>query len=707
MTETLQATSSNQEISTRIESVKPLGSQLEPIKSRICEVSTYIELRKSKNTTPESKFRDQLLDEQLQQLQKQLINTTENLDAKSATTEVLSKNSKECFSDIRDFQNFTAAVGANSSSKDSYILSQNLFEHLTKIGVAQFNAQGKEASYYLFADAIENNERLKPYFSTLRELFCHRETKAELEQQFIESKYYKQTQGLNVYTSIIRQPVEPVGSREMKSEQKIEAVKQEETATQESEPSSTVPEVLTQLTAQLNETKEDSISTTVQEQQTLEVAQTLNSKASEVLRVLEASTAIEVATIQRLQRVLATVESFPAKEQKTVVESWIPLFELSGDLVVVDILTEVLNTETIDIEADLTAQIQTIISSSQVTNITTAQTSADLTTSTNSEVENSSPVTFKSIDTARTINSQNRRQYETIPLQQSQSRPRTVQNLFSEDYSSRNDTSFYLDQTTPDLQDAQNPITESKIRYSAFKENALQTSALESTFTPLENLSRPDSLQYQSYDFKPPFVESFTTGQDLPSNPQTADYLSTNTKTDPSIFDYNSLSNIKITPPISEPADIFKAPNTASQFNPFSSLQIDTPRFSPAPDYQSQVIPPALPEINSFSQFSSTRFEPPQNIPEISQQSIETSANEFNLNIPQTAFVPPEPTIPAQQTQPSPVFESPITSFQPPAEAANNIVSFSRKSNIASSDFNSPDNGSSAGVNSNQELVAA
>jgi len=522
---------------------------------------------------------------------------------------------------------------------------------------------------------------------------------------------------LKVYTSVIRQPVESLGPEEKKSEQKVKVEKQKEDLTQEPK-TTAIQEVLTELKAPIAEAQEAAETASVQEQQTAQVKQPALVAESQVAQLSEIRTPVEIAIAQKLQTVLKAVQQFPVSERTRVIEAYSALSLLSEDLAVHQILSEVLNETSVNVEATIIKEIEILSStqeiqfesaSSNLQEISSATTSSE---SAQESIKNIQPeVTFSSLVEAR------QNTYEPIEIATNQPSQTLSQRIIDAPSVSSSISQEQL------IQNRDNVTTTSEVnqntellapgdKYRAFRDEMFSNTNSDDNliFTPLEALA--PKTNFQPLDFQPP-VPVFKSSQSIFSTtfqPRTP--AQENPTTDPTKFDFRSLGNIEIAPP-SPSQTIFAEPKTAEVFNSFSKFEASTINFAPAATNQYQVTPQAQELRNDFRSFSPNAFVSPKVNPEASAEPT-IQPTSFNL-LPQANFEPPVAQVENNLTYPEATqpmeFVTPIQSFVPPFEApqlpstaANNIVSFSRKAGPAIIEDNS---GGDSGTGATAKIESA
>jgi hypothetical protein len=157
-------------------------------------------LEKALSLSPTDQIKARL--EKLYQEQKEL-------SSQEATLEVFQKNFGDIFGATQNpdsqfkLKVFLGYIGVPTNSNDLNKLSQNFFNYLLKIGVAEFSEQNKYANYTVFAEKVAEFPNIQTVFPTLRELVCHRETKDEMRKPHLDDKDYRTTQGKPVITQIL------------------------------------------------------------------------------------------------------------------------------------------------------------------------------------------------------------------------------------------------------------------------------------------------------------------------------------------------------------------------------------------------------------------------------------------------------------------------------------------------------------------------
>lgn len=700
MTETLAATRSPETMSAREGVQNQGGSKLQPIELQITQLARCIEQRKNsqKVETLESKFRDESLNRELSSLKNDLKNAKENLTPEEATLETFTENSERLFGPkIRDFQNFLTTIGANSASVNRFELTKNLFDHLIKQNVAEFVRIGSTGNYFLFADEVLKNPQLKAHFTILREFVCIRQTEEELKLAFLEDKSYLETRELKVNTAVIWEHAEPAGLGKIETKQNIQVEEKEQKATTQESQTTTVSEVLTQLPAQIAETPIEASIASEQDQKT-EIAQPQTFVESQA-QVVEARTPIEI--VESLQKVLNTVRLSPVSKQRTVAEAWIPLFALTENWAMVEVLRGALKENSVDVEATIIKEIEILSSTQEVHVESTSSNQQEISSavssnleSTQASIENIEPkVTFSSLQEAR------QNAYESVELATAQSSRQQMQRVIDVPSAPSNLSQDQLIQntdnpsnTTTEVNQNTN-ILDSGQRYKAFRAEILASTDSDSSldFTPLEQLS---NQTFEPINFQPP-ASAFPVSQPIFNSPlQPVPTVQQNQRIDPSVFDFRTFGNIEILPP-TELQTLYSEPKVTQEFNPFSNLEVNALEFTPTIDYQYKIVPQLQQPSNDFRSFTQTAFVPPRVNPEVlSEPNVEPTS--FDLLEP-AAFVPPDvgsaetqeqAAQPSQEfAQPTMEFRPPVQAFQIPQGAANNIKPFARKASPASAEF--------------------
>lgn len=131
------------------------------------------------------------------------------LSPQEATLEVFQKNFGDIFGATQKpdsqfkLKVFLGYIGVNTNSNDLNKLSQNFFNYLLKIGVAEFSAESGYANYTVFTERVAEFKNIQTVFPTFQEIICHREDPEERQKPSLDIKDYQKTQDKKVITQIV------------------------------------------------------------------------------------------------------------------------------------------------------------------------------------------------------------------------------------------------------------------------------------------------------------------------------------------------------------------------------------------------------------------------------------------------------------------------------------------------------------------------